>query len=87
VGCGPRWAGITDLEWVSDSNSGTGEVIAQVQCPAGTIVLSGGGETDTGLVDADRLATPQGWAVQAFSGTDPQVVTVQALCARFVAGG
>jgi hypothetical protein len=25
--------------------------------------------------------------VQAFSGTDPQVVTVQALCVRFVAGG
>ena len=84
---GPAGPGITDLEWVSGSNSGTGEVIAQVQCPAGKVVVSGGGETDTGLVDASRLATPQGWAVQAFSGTDPQVVTVQALCVRFVPGG
>ena len=84
---GPAGPGITDLEWVSGSNSGTGEVIAQVQCPAGKVVVSGGGETDTGLVDASRLAAPQGWAVQAFSGTDPQVVRVQALCVRFVAGG
>jgi hypothetical protein len=84
---GPAGPGMTDLEWVSGSNSGTGEVIAQVQCPAGKTVVSGGGETNTGFVDASRLATPQGWAVQAFSGTDPQVVTVQALCVRFVAGG
>ena len=84
---GPAGPGMTDLEWVSGSNSGTGEVIAQVQCPAGKTVVSGGGATDTGLVDASRLATPQGWAVQAFSGTDPQVVKVQALCVRFVAGG
>jgi hypothetical protein len=84
---GPSGGGWTDLEWVASNASGTGEVLAQVQCPAGKIVVSGGGESDTGLLDASRLATPQGWAVQGFSGTDPQTVSVQALCARFVAPG
>jgi hypothetical protein len=84
---GPSGPGMTDLEWVAGNATGTGEVAAQVQCPAGKVVISGGGTSDFGVLDESRLAPPQGWSIQAFSGADPQVVTVQALCVSFVAGG
>ena len=62
---GPAGPGMTDLEWVSSSNSSStaGDLVAEVQCPAGKIVVTGGGESDTGVLYATRLAVPQGWAV------------------------
>jgi hypothetical protein len=87
---GPAGPGMTDFEWVSNSQSGPvgTDLVVQVQCPAGKVIVSGGGESDTGFLYANRLATPQGWAVGAStSDIDGQTVTVQALCARFVAGG
>jgi hypothetical protein len=78
---------MADFEYVNSSNVGTGEVTAEVQCPGGKFVVSGGGVTDTGFLDGSAAVPPQGWRVRAFSDTLVQVLNVQALCARFVAGG
>lgn len=84
---GPAGPGMTDLEYVTNYNVATGEVGAEVQCPAGKFVVSGGGHTDTGFLDGSAAVAPQGWRVRAWSGTQVQVLNVTALCARFVAGG
>jgi hypothetical protein len=83
---GPAGPGMADLEYVSSTASGTGSVIASVQCPAGKFVVAGGGITNTGFLDASLAIPPQGWGVRGFSDVF-QVVNVQALCARFVTGG
>ena len=84
---GPAGPGMTDLEYVQNTASGSGSVIAEAQCPAGKFAVSGGGTSDTGFLDQTRFAAPNGWAVQGFSGTDAQNVGVHVLCARFVGGG
>jgi hypothetical protein len=85
---GPAGPGMTDFEYVTNTATGTDSVVAEVQCPAGKVVVSGGGITDTGLLDASVVVPPQGWGVRGFT-IDPlgQTVSVQALCARLVAGG
>jgi hypothetical protein len=84
---GPAGPGLTDFEWVESSEMGVGSVVAEVECPAGKFVVSGGGSTDEGFLDETRPAAGTGWHVRAFSGTELQHLGVLALCARLVGGG